>query len=90
VICPIDSARRQIGGALTLEHGDEHPELDSWRQWHLGRLAPEHVAGKMRRAFMTPRTLPPRDWELPLLAAPSASPCASAVGLRWGQGRPCC
>ena len=27
----------------------------------LGHLAPQTVAGKMRRAFMTPRDLPPRD-----------------------------
>lgn len=53
----------------------------------LGRLAPEHVAGKMRRAFMTPRNLPPRDWELPVLA--SAERIALRFGLsalRWGQG----
>ena len=34
----------------------------------VGRLAPELVASKMHRAFLTPRDLPPRDWELPLLA----------------------
>lgn len=34
----------------------------------LGHLAPQTVANRMRRAFMTPRDLPPRDWELPLLA----------------------
>jgi hypothetical protein len=57
----------------------------------LGHLAPEHVAGKMRRAFMTPRNLPPRDWELPLLAAPSALPCASGCRrCAGGKGRPCC
>lgn len=53
----------------------------------LGRLAPEHVAGKMRRAFMTPRNLPPRDWELPMLA--SAERITLRFGLsalRWGQG----
>lgn len=53
----------------------------------LGRLAPEHVAGKMRRAFMTPRNLPPRDWELPVLA--SAERITLRFGLsalRWGQG----
>ncbi|MFK0312702.1 alpha/beta fold hydrolase [Pseudomonas sp. NPDC090233] len=53
----------------------------------LGHLAPEHVAGKMRRAFMTPRTLPPREWELPLLA--SAERVTLRFGLsalRWGQG----
>lgn len=53
----------------------------------LGHLAPEHVAGKMRRAFMTPRNLPPRQWELPLLA--SAERITLRFGLsalRWGQG----
>jgi len=53
----------------------------------LGRLAPEHVAGKMRRAFMTPRNLPPRQWELPLLA--SAERITLRFGLsalRWGKG----
>ncbi|MCI0910892.1 MULTISPECIES: alpha/beta fold hydrolase [Pseudomonas] len=53
----------------------------------LGRLAPEHVAGKMHRAFMTPRNLPPRQWELPLLA--SAERITLRFGLsalRWGQG----
>lgn len=34
----------------------------------LGHLAPQTIANKMRRAFMTPRDLPLRDWELPLLA----------------------
>lgn len=53
----------------------------------LGHLAPEHVAGKMRRAFMTPRNLPPRQWELPLLA--SAERITLRFGLsalRWGKG----
>ncbi|HYQ55510.1 MAG TPA: alpha/beta fold hydrolase [Pseudomonas sp.] len=53
----------------------------------LGHLAPEHVAGKMRRAFMTPRNLPPREWELPLLA--SAERITLRFGLsalRWGHG----
>ncbi|QNL89092.1 alpha/beta fold hydrolase [Pseudomonas putida] len=53
----------------------------------LGRLAPEHIAGKMRRAFMTPRNLPPRQWELPLLA--SAERITLRFGLsalRWGKG----
>jgi hypothetical protein len=34
----------------------------------LGWVAPQMVASKMRSAFMTPRELPPRDWEMPLLA----------------------
>lgn len=53
----------------------------------LGHLAPEHVAGRMRRAFMTPRNLPPKQWELPLLA--SAERITLRFGLsalRWGQG----
>ncbi|MBM3110957.1 alpha/beta fold hydrolase [Pseudomonas sp. P66] len=53
----------------------------------VGRLAPEHIASKMRRAFMTPRNLPPRAWELPLLA--SAERITLRFGLsalRWGQG----
>ncbi|WDY56528.1 alpha/beta fold hydrolase [Pseudomonas sp. PSKL.D1] len=53
----------------------------------LGHLVPEHIAGKMRRAFMTPRSLPPRQWELPLLA--SAERITLRFGLsalRWGQG----
>lgn len=53
----------------------------------LGHLAPEHVAGKMRRAFMSPRTLPPRDWELPLLARAERITLRFGLSaLRWGQG----
>lgn len=53
----------------------------------LGRLAPEHVAGKMRRAFMTPRNLPPRQWELPLLAnAERITLRFGLSALRWGKG----
>ncbi|MDW9404933.1 alpha/beta hydrolase, partial [Pseudomonas soli] len=40
----------------------------------LGHLAPEHVAGKMRRAFMTPRNLPPKPSDPPLLATPDRLP----------------
>ncbi|VXC02545.1 Alpha/beta hydrolase [Pseudomonas sp. 8AS] len=53
----------------------------------VGRLAPELAASKMHRAFLTPRDLPPRDWELPLLA--SAERITLRFGLsalRWGQG----
>ncbi|MBC3464148.1 alpha/beta fold hydrolase [Pseudomonas sp. RW10S2] len=53
----------------------------------LGHLAPEHVAERMRRAFMTPRNLPARQWELPLLA--SAERITLRFGLsalRWGKG----
>lgn len=53
----------------------------------LGRLAPEHVAGKMRRAFMTPRNLPPRPWELPLLARAERITLRFGLSaLRWGNG----
>lgn len=53
----------------------------------LGHLAPEHVAGKMRRAFVTPRNLPPRPWELPLLAQAERITLRFGLSaLRWGQG----
>lgn len=53
----------------------------------LGQLAPEHIAGKMRRAFMTPRNLPPREWELPLLARAERITLRFGLSaLRWGQG----
>ncbi|MDN7141197.1 alpha/beta fold hydrolase [Pseudomonas sp. JQ170] len=53
----------------------------------LGRLAPEHVASKMRRAFMTPRNLPPREWELPLLARAERITLRFGLSaLRWGKG----
>ncbi|CAM4125442.1 Hydrolase [Pseudomonas reidholzensis] len=53
----------------------------------LGRLAPEHVAGKMRRAFMTPRNLPPKHWELPLLARAERITLRFGLSaLRWGKG----
>ncbi|GGU83247.1 alpha/beta hydrolase [Pseudomonas laurentiana] len=53
----------------------------------LGWLLPERVASTMRQAFMTPRNLPPKAWELPLLA--SAERITLRFGLsalRWGQG----
>lgn len=53
----------------------------------VGRLAPNRVAGRMRHAFMTPRSLPPRAWELPVLA--SAERMSLRFGLsalRWGRG----
>lgn len=53
----------------------------------LGRVAPQLVAKKMRSLFMRPRDLPPRDWELPLLA--SAERVTLRFGLsalRWGNG----
>ena len=53
----------------------------------LGWVAPKLIASKMRQVFMTPRELPPRDWEMPLLA--SAERITLRFGLsalRWGQG----
>ena len=53
----------------------------------LGWVAPKLIANKMRQVFMTPRELPPRDWEMPLLA--SAERITLRFGLsalRWGQG----
>ncbi|MBC3413188.1 MULTISPECIES: alpha/beta fold hydrolase [Pseudomonas] len=53
----------------------------------LGHFAPEHIAGRMRRAFMTPRNLPPRQWELPLLATAERITLRFGLSaLRWGQG----
>lgn len=53
----------------------------------VGRLAPELVASKMHRAFLTPRDLPPRDWELPLLAEAERITLRFGLSaLRWGQG----
>lgn len=53
----------------------------------LGRLVPQMLAGRLRERFMTPRSLPPRDWELPLLT--SAERITLRFGLsalRWGSG----
>ncbi|HLD68061.1 MAG TPA: alpha/beta fold hydrolase [Pseudomonas sp.] len=53
----------------------------------LGLLAPQMVASRMRRAFMTPRDLPPRDWELPLLARSERVTLRFGLSaLRWGSG----
>ncbi|MDR2305990.1 MAG: alpha/beta hydrolase [Paucimonas sp.] len=53
----------------------------------LGHLVPELMAGRMRRAFMTPRSLPPRQWELPLLARAERLTLRFGLSaLRWGQG----
>jgi pimeloyl-ACP methyl ester carboxylesterase len=53
----------------------------------LGWLAPNLVANKMRLAFMRPRNLPPREWELPLLArAERVTLRFGLSALRWGQG----
>jgi pimeloyl-ACP methyl ester carboxylesterase len=53
----------------------------------VGWVAPHAVASKMRREFMTPRTLPPRDWELPLLARSERVTLRFGLSaLRWGSG----
>lgn len=53
----------------------------------LGRVAPHTVANKMRRVFMTPRELPPREWELPLLAQAQRITLRFGLSaLRWGEG----
>nr|WP_298174051.1 alpha/beta fold hydrolase [uncultured Pseudomonas sp.] len=53
----------------------------------VGLLAPHAVASKMRREFMTPRELPPRDWELPLLAQAERITLRFGLSaLRWGSG----
>ena len=53
----------------------------------VGRLAPRTVASKLRRTFMTPRNLPPRDWELPLLAQSERITLRFGLSaLCWGQG----
>lgn len=53
----------------------------------LGWLVPGQVASNMRRIFMTPRDLPPRDWELPLLAQSERITLRFGLSaLRWGQG----
>lgn len=53
----------------------------------LGRIAPRLVAKKMRKVFMSPRNLPPRDWELPLLASSERITLRFGLSaLRWGKG----
>ncbi|MGV8918785.1 MAG: alpha/beta fold hydrolase [Pseudomonas sp.] len=53
----------------------------------LGRLAPRTVAAKMRLVFTTPRNLPPREWELPLLGrAERVTLRFGLSALRWGSG----
>jgi len=52
-----------------------------------GRLAPQTVARRMRRQFMTPRNLPPRDWEMPLLGSSERITLRFGLSaLRWGSG----
>lgn len=53
----------------------------------VGRLAPDLAASKMHRAFLTPRDLPPREWELPLLGEAERITLRFGLSaLRWGQG----
>lgn len=53
----------------------------------LGRVAPQWAAGRMRQLFMTPTELPPRDWELPLLASSERITLRFGLSaLRWGEG----
>ncbi|WP_137817974.1 alpha/beta fold hydrolase [Pseudomonas sp. 2FG] len=53
----------------------------------VGRLVPQAVASKMRREFMTPRELPPRDWELPWLGRAERITLRFGLSaLRWGSG----
>ncbi|MHA6494491.1 alpha/beta hydrolase family protein [Pseudomonas borbori] len=53
----------------------------------VGLLAPRTVANRMRREFMTPRELPPREWELPLLAQAERITLRFGLSaLRWGSG----
>jgi pimeloyl-ACP methyl ester carboxylesterase len=53
----------------------------------LGRVVPQRVARSMHQAFMTPRTLPPREWELAVLAkAERVTLRFGLSALRWGQG----
>ncbi|MDM8350107.1 alpha/beta fold hydrolase [Pseudomonas sp. sp1636] len=52
-----------------------------------GWVAPYAVASKMRREFMTPRELPPRNWELPMLAQAERITLRFGLSaLRWGSG----
>jgi pimeloyl-ACP methyl ester carboxylesterase len=53
----------------------------------VGWVAPHALASKMRREFMTPRELPPRDWELPLLRQAERITLRFGLSaLRWGSG----
>ncbi|WP_210639651.1 alpha/beta fold hydrolase [Pseudomonas sp. Tri1] len=53
----------------------------------LGWVAPRLIAKKMRLLFMRPRDLPPRDWELPLLATSERITLRFGLSaLRWGKG----
>lgn len=53
----------------------------------VGLLAPHALARTWRRAFMTPRRLPPRAWELPLLEQAERITLRFGLSaLRWGSG----
>lgn len=53
----------------------------------LGWVAPQWAANRMRQLFMTPRELPPREWELPLLERTERLTLRFGLSaLRWGQG----
>lgn len=53
----------------------------------VGRLAPDWAASRMQRVFLTPNDLPPREWELPLLAdAERITLRFGLSALRWGRG----
>ncbi|MFB4250590.1 alpha/beta fold hydrolase [Pseudomonas idahonensis] len=53
----------------------------------LGWVAPQWAANRMRQLFMTPRELPPREWELPLLERAERLTLRFGISaLRWGQG----
>ena len=53
----------------------------------LGWVAPQWAANRMRQLFMTPRELPPREWELPLLERAERLTLRFGLSaLRWGQG----
>ncbi|MBB2495005.1 alpha/beta fold hydrolase [Aquipseudomonas ullengensis] len=53
----------------------------------VGRLAPDWAASRMQRVFLSPNEMPPREWELPLLAdAERITLRFGLSALRWGQG----
>lgn len=53
----------------------------------VGLLAPNALASKLRREFMTPHESAPRDWELPLLGQAERITLRFGLSaLRWGSG----
>ncbi|NWL75610.1 alpha/beta hydrolase [Pseudomonas taiwanensis] len=53
----------------------------------LGRLAPQAVARRTRRQFMTPRNRAPREWEMQLLGSSERITLRFGLSaLRWGSG----